>query len=110
MTVAEIFKSVRDAAGYSQEQLSELIGIGQAAVSSIEKGKTPNPGYDVMKGLIFNVGANPVFVFGIDPTVDPLMHPTIIKDRLKGAKQSDLKKAIIKDIEVSLSKLRSLKD
>lgn len=110
MTIAEIFKTVRDAHGFSQEDMAKALGVLQGTISNIEKGVSSNPRYDIIKGLIFNVGANPLFVFGIDTTVDPIMHPSILKDRIGGKKSNSIKLKLIANIEKELDQLKSLKD
>jgi transcriptional regulator with XRE-family HTH domain len=110
MTIGEIFKTIRTAGGWGQEDFSKLVGMAQGTISSIENGVTKNPSYDLLQALIFKVGANPLFVFNIDTTVDPIMHPAIITSRLSGKSQDSIKATIIKEIEESLVKLKSLKD
>ncbi len=108
MTTAEIFKKVREEAGLSQVVLAEMIGATQGTVSNIEKSINSNPSYDIVSKYIAVIGANPLFLFGLDSTAPPIIHPTIMKARLSGVKDLTVKNEIIKDLEASVKKLRSL--
>jgi len=110
MSIAEIFRKIRDAHGLSQSKMAEAMETTQGTISNIEKGVNANPTYELVKRLIFNVGANPLFVFGIDTDVDPVMHPSILKDRLHGKKSTKIKVDLIDRIEKDLAALKSLKD
>lgn len=108
MTIAEIFKKVREEAGLSQVMVAEMIGSTQGTISNIEKSVNSNPSYDIVSKYISVVGANPVFLFGIDPEAPPIVHPEVMKIRMAGGTSKKIQKDIIKDIERSLEKLKSL--
>lgn len=110
MTVSEIFKAIRKAHGLNQRNMAIILEMSPAYISNIEIGANSNPTYEALKKLIFNLGANPLFVFGIDTTVPPIMHPAIIKERLSGKKDVKIKKEILDRIEADLHLLKSFKD
>lgn len=108
MTIAEIFKKVREEAGLSQVMLAEMIGSTQGTISNIEKSVNSNPSYDIVSKYISIVGANPIFLFGIDFNASPVIHPQVMKIRLAGGKDSQVKKEVIKELEASIEKIKSL--
>jgi len=109
MGINEILKSIRQEAGLSQVQLAELVEATQGTISNLEKSLAANPTFDILKGYITKVGANPVFLFGLDPTAPPIIHPTVQIERMK-SKDSDakVKDKLIKELEEITKKLKSL--
>lgn len=108
MATADIFKKVREEAGLSQVLLAEMIGSTQGNISNIEKSVNSNPSYDIVSKYVNVVGANPVFLFGIDLSAPPVIHPMVMKSRLSGATDNALKKDIIKELDKNIERLKSL--
>ncbi|GEM67606.1 hypothetical protein SMI01S_12120 [Sphingobacterium mizutaii NBRC 14946 = DSM 11724] len=108
MRTNEIFKKVREESGLSQVQIAELVEATQGTISNIEKSFMANPTYDILKGYITKVGANPIFLFGIDTSAPPIIHPSIQKERLAGKKEDKVKNELIKELEGTIKKLKSL--
>ena len=51
MTIGQRVHAARIAAGLSQGQLAERVGVAQAAISRIERGETREPGVLIMAGI-----------------------------------------------------------
>lgn len=108
MKINEILKTIRTEAGLSQVQLAEMLEATQGTISNLEKSMMANPTFDILKGYVTKVGANPVFLFGLDPTAPPIIHPSIQVERLKGSKDEKVKTDLIKELETTIKKLKSL--
>lgn len=108
MRINEILKTIRTEAGLSQVQLAELIDATQGTISNLEKSIMANPTFDILRGYVTKVGANPVFLFGLDPSAPPIIHPSIQVERMKGAKDDQTIKQLVKELESTIKKLKSL--
>lgn len=108
MTTAEIFKKIREEAGLSQVALAQKLGTTQGAISHIETSTSSNPSYDIVSKYITEIGANPIFLFGMDPLASPIIHPTIMMARMSTAKSSTPKVEVIKDLQDIITRIRSL--
>jgi transcriptional regulator with XRE-family HTH domain len=51
MTIGQRVRAARIAAGLSQGQVAERVGVAQAAISRIERGETHEPGVLIMAGI-----------------------------------------------------------
>lgn len=51
ITFASRLRTLREAAGLTQAELAEASGVGQSAISLIEAGKRPAPGWDTVVKL-----------------------------------------------------------
>lgn len=108
MGINEILKTIRTEAGLSQVQVADMVDATQGTISNLEKSTVANPTFDILKGYITKVGANPVFLFGLDPTAPPIIHPTILVERMKGAKDDQTIKQLVKELESTIKRLKSL--
>ncbi|WP_313418754.1 helix-turn-helix domain-containing protein [Sphingobacterium multivorum] len=108
MRINEKFKMIREEAGLSQVQVAQMVEATQGTISNLEKSIMANPTFDIIKGYITKVGANPAFLFGLDPEATPIIHPTIQAERLRGSKDDKVKSELIKELEQTIEKLKSL--
>ncbi|WP_437918539.1 helix-turn-helix domain-containing protein [Sphingobacterium sp. LRF_L2] len=108
MKTNDIFKKIREEAGLSQVQLAEICETTQGTISHIEKSINSNPSYDIVSKYITEIGANPIFMFGLDPLAPPIIHPTIMMARMSTAKSSTPKVEVIRDLQDIINRIRSL--
>ncbi|GGH24898.1 helix-turn-helix transcriptional regulator [Sphingobacterium alkalisoli] len=108
MRTNEIFKRVREEAGLSQVQVAEMVDATQGTISNIEKSLGSNPTYDIIQKYISKVGANPMFLFGLDFSAPPIIHPTVQRERMGGKKEDKVRDDLIKELESVVKKLKSL--
>ena len=108
MRINEKFKMIREEAGLSQVQVAQMVEASQGTISNLEKSMMANPTFDIIKGYITKVGANPAFLFGLDPEATPIIHPSIQAERLKGSQNDNVKSELIKELEETIEKLKSL--
>lgn len=108
MRINEKLKMILEEAGLSQVQLAQLVDATQGTISHLEKSMGANPTYDVIKGYITKVGANPAFLFGLDPEATPIIHPSVQVERLRGSKDDKVKAKLITELEETIKKLKSM--
>lgn len=108
MKTNELFKKIREEVGLSQVQMAELCETTQGTISHIENSVNSNPSFDIISKYVAKVGANPAFLFGLDPSASPILHPTVMRDRLAGGKNPQLKNKIAEELESIIKKVKSL--
>lgn len=66
-------KELRQARGWTQEQLAELSGVNQGTISKIETNKTGGIEFDNLERLANAFGVNAAFL--VDHTIEPKPEP-----------------------------------
>lgn len=84
-------KALRIAAGYTQEQLGDLVGLQKSAIAKYENGKTENMKRSVIQKMAEVLGVSPSYLMGFEDDVPYYLDPDAAEYAKEIANRDDLK-------------------
>lgn len=95
-------RELRIAAGLTQEQLGELVGLQKSAVAKYENGKTENMKRNVIQSMAKVLGVSPSYLMGFEDDTPYYIDPEAAELAKEIANRSDLR--ILFDATRNISK------